>query len=251
MYRALCNRLTGFIILGIFKDRVPSLRWIPFAFDLTSNSINKPLVASVFWGFYESAEIRLINKYLDGEIDVIELGASSGIVSSFIISKFRNANIRLISVEANKNLADSWKSNVTSHNLHNTRVDLLNRAVHYGKKFVNFNVSGNPTESRLSNSENENWNEEDVKVECITLEYIVDTYGVSSFGLFCDIEGAEIELLLNEGEIFKKCKYLFIELHKTVYKQKQYEVEDLKSLIIRKGFIVVAHYGPVYYFISS
>ena len=60
------------------------MRWSGYSFNVSPREMPKRIIASIFWGFYESAEIRLLNKYFKGDSDVIECGASSGIVSAFI-----------------------------------------------------------------------------------------------------------------------------------------------------------------------
>ena len=74
-------------IKGIFGDSLPDIRWRGFRFIVTRDGISDRNRAMIFWGFYESAEIRLIEKYFDGKTDVIELGSSMGIVSTHIAKK--------------------------------------------------------------------------------------------------------------------------------------------------------------------
>ncbi len=60
IFKLLCNSVTGACIRRLWGSRVPDLRWKGFRFNLTDTMIAPRFVASVFWGFYESAEIRLI-----------------------------------------------------------------------------------------------------------------------------------------------------------------------------------------------
>ena len=54
----------------------------------------------VFWGIYETAELRLIERHLPRDIDVIELGGSIGVIAAQIAGHLIPGT-RLISVEAN------------------------------------------------------------------------------------------------------------------------------------------------------
>src|SRR5687768_4025361 len=108
IYRLLCNNITGNLLHFFFPKNIPDIRWKGFAFNINDSGMLKQHVASIFWGFYESAEIRFIEKYVDGKMDVIELGASSGIVSAHIVRKL-NPSAKMICVEGNSNLANTWK----------------------------------------------------------------------------------------------------------------------------------------------
>jgi hypothetical protein len=50
-------------------------------------------------------------------------------------------------------------------------------------------------------------------------------------------------------ELLKNCRHLFIELHKTWYKGKCYEISELEEIIINDlGFEAVRRDGNVFYF---
>src|SRR5689334_8344200 len=66
-----------------------------------SKQITAGVAASIYWGFYESAEIRFIHKYLRHDLPIIELGTSVGIVAC--ISRKKNSE-QLVCVEANPEL---------------------------------------------------------------------------------------------------------------------------------------------------
>ena len=66
--------------------------------------------------------------------------------------------------------------------------------------------------------------------------------------MICDIEGAEIEILLKDKEALNNCKFIFIELHKTKLLNIEYSVEDLHGLIESNGFKLEDRYGSVFYY---
>jgi FkbM family methyltransferase len=242
----LCNKISGRIILFFFKDRIPNIRYPQFRFDVSKVSIDKKLLASLFWGFYESAEIRFVEKHFVGDVDAIELGASSGIVSAHIVAKFQNDSRRLIGVEANETLAATWFGNVDRYNKCRVKTTLLNNAVYYGASSVKFEVSTNSTESRISYCGTKNIGE--VEVKSISLNDIIKEYSLIDYAMFCDIEGAELQIFLNEDSALEKCKYIFIELHDAKEEQILYTVSDLDMLIQKRGFELVDRYGPVCYY---
>src|SRR6185437_3344965 len=96
----LCNGAVGKLIYKLSAGKIPSLRYLPYRFVVPRQYSMPAIHASIFWGFYESAEIRLINKFLNPDLPVIELGGSLGIISSFILNKL-NSNTSLTVVEPN------------------------------------------------------------------------------------------------------------------------------------------------------
>ena len=246
IHRLLCNPATGGLIKACFGTKIPDLRWRGYAFDVSNTGMHNTIVASIFWGFYESSEIRFVQKHFKGDVDAIELGASSGVVSSHIISKLNASDRRYIGVEANKNLAEAWHKNVQRHNPKNIKVQLLNYAVYYDADTVTFGISNNTTASRLSDSHNADT--QSVTLNAITLKHLLSQEGIADYALFCDIEGAEAQILVNETTAFDKCKYLFIELHQTTYRSVEYTSDALAAIIQQKGFTLIDQHGPVYYF---
>lgn len=246
IFRILCNNMTGAVIESIYKDRVPDLRWPKFRFRTSGAGMEKWVLASIFWGFYEGAEVRFIEKYFKGDTDVVELGASSGIISAHIVSKLQKGK-RLISVEANNMLADVWQENTKRHNVNGAESRLLHYAVSYKSESVMFGISSNTTESRLAGPTAADAGKV-IAVPAINLQTIVENNQLNGYTLFCDIEGAEIEILQNEHAGFISCRDIFIELHDLTYEGQRYDAERLIGLILEKGFRLVDRYGYVCYF---
>ena len=245
VYRILCNDVSGALIKKLYGNKIPDIRWPEYKFDTTGSGMRRSIVASIFWGFYEGAEIRFIEKYFNGDTDVIELGASSGIISAHILSKMQ-AGRTLVSVEANSRLAAVWKVNSGRHNIHNASAILLNKAIHYDSSTVLFGISDNTTESKLLGSDAIAGKAE--RIPAVKLQSVVDDYKMNDYSLFCDIEGAEIEILMHDRDALKKCRNIFIELHDTSFKGKAYSPDALHDLITNIGFDLVAQYGYVYFF---
>lgn len=246
IYKLLCNAFIGQVVYTIFNGRIPSIRYRFFRFDLTGADVEKTLAASIFFGFYESAEIRLVEKYFHGELDVIEFGASCGVVSSHIISKFRDSKKRLISVEANEALFENWKANTNRHNWSGAVNSFLNNAVYYQSDSVNFMVSRNTTESKIG-VEVSPLNH--VAIKSITLGAVVQKYAIDQFFLVCDIEGAELQIFLSERkEYLDRCVAMIIELHDTVNNDKKFNVIEVSHIIQNHGFLLEERQGNVFYF---
>ena len=246
VFRALCNNFTGRIITAIYRDKIPDLRWRKFRFSTAGTGMKSWVEASIFWGFYEGAEIRFIEKYFNGDTDVLELGASSGIVSAHIITKMKT-NYRLVSVEANKHLTAVWTENTKRHNVNGIKLELLNAAIYYHGDTVMFDISSDTTESKLAGPDNDTGTE----VPAMKLGSIVSQYGLKEYSLFSDIEGAELDILLNGDEALSTCRHIFIELHDAHRGGRLYTADELVKIIENKGFRLVDRYGNVCFFTRS
>jgi FkbM family methyltransferase len=245
IHRLLCNNITGSVIYFIFSGKIPDLRWRGFKFILPASSVNKRMVAAVFWGFYESSEIRFIEKYLRADVDVIELGSSAGIVSSHVASKLGN-NRHFIMVEANPNLIATIKTNVTAYIKKDASFDVLNYAVGYGAPELMITITSNNTETRVVQA---GAGVNTVVVKTISFAELVKRNGDGDYALISDIEGSEVEVLLKEAASFNNCRQLFIELHETVLNNKTYTVKMLIDIITGiHGFSLKDQHGPVVYF---
>ena len=206
--------------------------------------MNKGIYASVFWGFYESAEVRYIEQYLNGELNVFELGSSIGVVSSHIAAKLK-AGKKLIAVEANPLLIDTIRQNIDSHVNTEAGYEIINNAIDYETEAVYLSVTTNNTETRIVKERSESG----IMVNTCRLSDIVQRAGWTEYVLVCDIEGAEVAVLENEKACLQKCRQLFIELHDTIYKETTYSVEYLVSLITNEhGFKLKDRHGPVCFF---
>jgi FkbM family methyltransferase len=223
---------------------IPNIRRRGFRFAAPSDQTNGMIQSSIFWGFYESAETRLIEKYLQRSGVVIELGGSLGIVSSHIVSKLNGG--KLIIVEANPKLLHTINRNTSLHNKRNIEVIVVNKAVSYKGSSIFLHVTENNTASRIGSE-----SEQSIEVACIQLSDLVDTYVSESFSLVCDIEGCEVDILVNDTGALTNCSQIFMELHKTDYNGRKYTTEDVLEKLCGLGFELVERDGNVVYMENS
>ncbi|MCC6724501.1 MAG: FkbM family methyltransferase [Saprospiraceae bacterium] len=206
--------------------------------------------AAIFFKAYEGAEIRFLRQYLRNTFDVIELGASLGIVSSQIANKLKNSKKRIICVEPNRMLLESLKKNLTSNGGADNHI-ILNNLVDYSKPLhseVAFFASSDILGSSKSAAPSSNTFEE-YPVKNITLSHILSEFQIDKFSLVCDIEGAEIEMIFNDQAALSKCQQLIIETHNATASNKEYKYTEVIQLIAEKtGMTLVDVYGPVAYF---
>ncbi len=243
----LCSNFIVALFMLVFRKRIPNLRYFQ-KFNFPRNKENRRVIGTLIWGFYEAAEIRLINKFMRNDLPVIELGSSSGIVSSFASSKIRNQ--KMICVEGNPELISFIEKNVTSVN---DQIDLkvLNRVIAYGEDEIDFQVSKNTTSSSLvGNSSQEHVDNQIVRVKTTTLKNITEENDIREYVLISDIEGAEYMVLNNDKEALSKCRQIIIELH-DASNGKDYSINSLQSLIIDLGFKQSQKDGNAFVFVKN
>ena len=224
--KILTNPIIGFLISKFYSDLLP-FKGLKIYTD--SDLIMNKTKAQIFWHIYEGAEIKFIHKYFPSGFDTIEFGSSIGVVSSFIRSKMSKEN-KLICVEAFPDLCDLTTKNLQLNGAYdNSKV--YNSAVNYSDKNVNIFFSpgsSNTTGSISTNKINKN----SINISKTTLSKIKDNNCIREFILVMDIEGAEIEIILNEEKSLKDCKHLFVELHETTLDKNLYRVDDMIDILI-------------------
>ena len=107
----ICHPLVGRLLSATFRDQIPSRGCV---INTNSDAVVPSQKAALFWGIYESAEVRFVKEYLRGDLDVVELGSSLGVVSCQILRKLRPGS-RLVCVEANPHLLGILRKNLERH----------------------------------------------------------------------------------------------------------------------------------------
>jgi FkbM family methyltransferase len=241
--RILCNGFTGNVLTAFYGRNIPDIRWKGYRFQLPAKGVSKTNIAAIFWGFYEAAEIRLIEKYLEKNSSVVELGASVGVVTSHIISRM-DPGMKLVSVEANPRLIENITSNMQKFAKSGVKYQTLNYAVQYSASETLIHISNDNTESRVGKSVARS--DGAVAIKTITLKEIIEKENLENFSLVCDIEGSEIELILLDAVSLRKCKQIFIELHDTVYGGKAYTPDEMLHLLLNDlGFKMIERQGAI------
>jgi FkbM family methyltransferase len=143
-------------------------------------------------------------------------------------------------------------TNVRNHGQRDANFILENCAISYSGGKVSIRITGNNTETKITDSNSVSAGGQSVSVPARTLDSIVKEHNLRGFTLVCDIEGAEIDVLLNETECLSQCNALFIELHDTRSGEKKYSVDDLVRIITEKHHFAIAHsHSPVFYFVKN
>lgn len=241
----LCSRFSGRLLGALYHDRIARQGVVIH----TSAEVVSPVVkASVFWGIYESAEIRFVRHYLDSTLDVVELGSSIGVVSSHIARRL-DAGGRMVCIEANPLLLPVLRQNLAANAGH-ISVDVVHGAVVYGvdSPSVSFELAELSTHSQLADAAEAVRGGRRVTVPSITLADILDDRAITRYALVCDIEGAEAGLLERDTSALAECRQLIIELHDTTYDGRPVTVGSMLRRIEELGFERRDGYGSVFVF---
>jgi FkbM family methyltransferase len=243
----LCHPLVGRALATLSGDRIRSgaLR-----IRTSHPSISPRTKAQIFWGIYESAEIRFVERHLRSDLDVLEVGSSLGVVSSHARSR-QGASGRMVCVEANPDLIATIEANLAA-NCPGRAFTVLNRALDYehpGGK-TRLRLSGDTSESqlgRLSRSgDGASGVVREVEVPSTTIASLVRESGLRDYALISDVEGAEAGFVFADRAELDGCRQIIIELHDTEHAGRRLRWQDLRdALVARFGFRVVEGFGPV------
>ena len=189
-------------------------------------------------GDYETLERAALQQHLDPALDVIELGASIGVISCLTNRRLQEP-ARHVVVEANPTIVPRIEANRT---LNGSRFRILNAALAYGCATVEFPIDENSLLSSLGRSSSRT-----AVVPAISLERIREEAGLDRFTLLCDIEGSEVELIESEaGCVAKHVDTMIIELHPAIRGNRP--MDDLICSLLQLGFRIAHSERDVYVF---
>lgn len=247
--RILGGRFVGYIARTICRGKI-RFRECLLTFP---DSIGSAIFGKLYFGIYESAEIRFVNKYISNGLDTIELGSSVGVVSSIISKKKSNEVCQLVFVEPNIDNYKALVKNVEANSSPNSTTHMINKAVEYYKDDLVVVSDGKSNlTSKVVDSEGFD------KVECnlnmrtinpiksIRLSEILSKFSIENYNLVMDIEGAEIQVFQNDVSALCKCSLLIIELHSTVGEDgQQFSIDSIVALIesVTKLKMVERHFA--------
>lgn len=243
----ICHPLVGRLLSSLYSDRIPAHNIVV---DTSNPLVTSTIKAMLFWGLYESAEIRFIRRYLRHDLDVVKLGGSIGVVTCQI-RRLISPDRKVVCVEANPELTGAIKNNLRLNDLVNG-VSVLNLAIGYDAshcKSVPMDFDGDNLGGLLSQTLHAG---HETNIQRTTLSQIIEDYGLTSYVLVSDIEGAEAGIAIKDRAALRNCKQIIIELHDTVLDGVAISAERLyQSFTDIHGFKLRASHGPVYVFENS
>jgi FkbM family methyltransferase len=169
--------------------------------------VSNRMVGALFWQLYERAEADQIRKFLPGDSDVLELGASSGVNTVQIAARLA-AGRRLVSVEADPELSSLAVENCRSNSFQD-KVTVISAALSYEGSEVPFQrhrepIGGSVRPVAVATNM--------ISVPAVTLAQLTARFGLRRYTLVMDIEGTEWQILQHPGEL-EGCRRIIAELH--------------------------------------
>lgn len=239
--KILCSHFVGMIIAFVFRNKVPSLLIKGLKIDTSSPQIASNTKAQIFFGIYESAEYRFCKKYIPINANVIELGSSIGLISSFL--SHNKSPKKIIAVEANPELKPVIASNFVLNFVTNYKI--INKAIGLGKsENLWFSRGSDNTTGFISHKQSLGA----IKVECTTLSDLIGEENFDNYVLICDIEGGEVDILQDTGNGLDRCDMMIIEIHRVEREGCEYSIDDIVDEIQGKGFKIIDRYGNTFVF---
>lgn len=239
--KILCSGFIGKIIAFIYNNKLPSLLIKGIKIDTSYNQISPRTKAQIFFGIYESAEYRFCKKYIRDDANIIELGSSIGLISSFVSKNKTPKNI--VAVEANPELISVIKANFKLNGVKNFKT--INKAIGLDQyRNLWFSKGIDNTTGVISDNKSPG----SVKVECTTLSDIISQEGFNNYILICDIEGGEVDILKDKNDSLSSCDLIIMEIHETEREHRVYNIDEIKDGFIAKGFKIIDHFGNTFVF---
>lgn len=189
---------------------------------------------------YEAKEARYIQSYLPAGAEVLELGASLGIVSSIILGQ-RPA--RLISYEAVKPLAEIARQ-VVAHNHPSAPWELVHCALaNEGVSEVAFAWSPEHTQGGSVAGQD---SATSLRVPAASLANVITRHqlGTASW-LVMDIEGMEWEIARHQAAALRQFAGIIVECHDIQDGGKTITHASVLTELTKAGFGIVARRGQV------
>jgi FkbM family methyltransferase len=259
----LIRNRSKFLSIKVFLSRILTSKFISFFVSLFHRKkighrgtiINLPndnlIKSMLFWHLYESSEFRYLKKYFRNEMDCIEFGSSIGVLTSYIISNLNNEKL-LICVEANPTSFEFLNLNLVTNGQSKKFVS-YNNAVGYSSDYLKIEKGKNNLVSNVLNSDLLSNSTEYFSIPTITLRQIlVNNQIIGWYQLVCDIEGSEVELILNDYESFVNCAILILETHQVTFKGNTYSTQLIINMIHEKTDLrLIERNGEICVFMSS
>jgi FkbM family methyltransferase len=237
--RLLTSSPVGWLLGTVARNRIP---YHGLRYNTEGPVFTSKIKAQLFWETYEGAEARYAKQYLAAEAVVVELGSSIGITAA-LLTRTIDPGGRLLCVEANPELISTLRSTLSDHKPPGVTVDIANVAVAdcAGEAYLGLNP---PTGSSLTLEPSSQAN---ILVNTVSLGDLLSQFGIRTYSLMLDIEGAESLIVGKEAGVLTGCRKIVAELHDSDISGLFVTVEELvRRLQEIHGFRVVDQHGPVF-----
>jgi FkbM family methyltransferase len=198
-------------------------------------------------GSYEGKEARFVARYIPAGAQVVELGASLGVISQVILNTRPRS---LVSVEAFPELAERAREVVRLNNGGGLPGNwtLLVKAIGYNGTEVRARFKpGDNTSGRVDRPGADGDGEVRILPSC-TLAHVVALLSPADGDawLVCDIEGMEVEVVEHDAEALRRFAGIIIETHDAVGQDGvRLGHGEVLERVARCGFDIIDRHGRV------
>lgn len=205
-------------------------------FSLDHPAIDTRLKSHFATGAYEKSERRLAVRHVACNLPVIEGGGSIGVVSCVTNRLLHDPSKHLV-VEANPALLPLLTKN---RDRNGAKFSIVHAALGAEGSTVTFYMHGKSSAGSIRRE-----TDQAVVVPAMTLMALLRKTGWKNISLLCDIEGAEIDLIRNEGTILRDFVQVFIvEMHPQISGVSS--VNEALQALLYLGFVVREREEDVY-----
>lgn len=172
-------------------------------------SVSNPLIKTrekglIYLGLHESHEIALVHRHLSARLPVIELGGGIGIVSCIVNRTLAHPRDHIV-LEANPDLILTLGTN---RGINQCEFRIQNAALAYGRPDITLAIDAFAA-SKIGGT-----GQRMVQVATTTLARLLRETGFARINLVADIEGAEVDLVEQEGTLIsQRVQTLILETH--------------------------------------
>jgi FkbM family methyltransferase len=201
-------------------------------------AISRRLKGEMALGYYEGHELALIKQFLPTDLPIIELGGSLGVVAC-LTNRYLSDPTKHWVIEANPTLIPLLERNRA---LNRCEFHVLPVALGYDREVL-FYLAPDHRTSRAGDQLSAS---EEVTVPARTLASIAAQAGFGLFGLVCDIEGGEFDLLEHElNYLVEHVPWMIVELHNFTFRGDA-GVQRALNLLMSNGYSVRGGIDPCY-----
>lgn len=190
---------------------------------------------------HEKPERIAVARFLDPDLPVIELGASTGLLSCLIGRRLRRPD-QHVAVEANPDLIGILERN---RGLNGGSFSIVHAALAYDVEAIEFTRGEDHLAGRAKAT-----GRVESPIDSVTLRQLLDRFAFSRATLVCDVEGMEVELWRRERDtIVDRIPWLIVELHEPISGAKA--VNGLIAEVQEAGFALIWERGWTRVFVRS
>lgn len=192
---------------------------------------------SLNFGNYEPNEMQAFKNFISQTKNFVDIGANIGWYS--LLACALNAEVDVLSVEANPYVCSILQENVCQNSLTN-RIRVRNIALQADEMrenvdfFFEVNATGNGSMRNVANKREELLRH--IRVEAATLDDEIGLAKINPEFLKMDVEGAELLVLQGAEETLKNCEVIMLEGSRKWCAAFGYDVNEIFSYLGDRGF---------------